>query len=124
MCKGDIIMASKVVVRDVGELTSYCRQLASLKRELEENATKLVALSEELKTKASAMNSTTESQGSNWQDPQYEKLKSQITPCVTAVNATSTSVKETASTIKTQMTQVQGSIDYIQKLIRKLNDIS
>ena len=124
MYKGDIIMASKVVVRDVGELTSYCRQLASLKRELEENATKLVALSEELKTKASAMNSTTESQGSNWQDPQYEKLKSQITPCVIAVNATSTSVKETASTIKTQMIQVQGSIDYIQKLIRKLNDIS
>lgn len=117
-------MASKVVVRDVGELTSYCRQLASLKRELEENATKLVALSEELKTKASAMNSSTASQGSNWQDPQYEKLKGQITPCVTAVNATSTSVKETASTIKTQMAQVQGSIDYIQKLIRKLNDIS
>lgn len=117
-------MASKVVVRDVSELTSYCRQLATLKRELEENATKLVTLSEELKTKASAMNSSTERQGSNWQDPQYEKLKSQISPCVTAVNATSTSVKETASTIKTQMTQVQGSIDYIQKLIRKLNDIS
>lgn len=117
-------MASKVVVRDVSELTSYCRQLATLKRELEENATKLVNLSEELKTKASAMNSSTERQGSNWKDPQYEKLKSQISPCVTAVNATSTSVKETASTIKTQMTQVQGSIDYIQKLIRKLNDIS
>ena len=48
-------MASKVVVRDVSELNNYCRQLASLKRELEENATKLVALSEELKTKASAM---------------------------------------------------------------------
>ena len=124
MKRRDIIMASKVVVRDVSELTSYCRQLATLKRELEENATKLVTLSEELKTKASAMNSSTESQGSNWQDPQYEKLKSQISPCVTAVNATSTSVKETALTIKTQMTQVQGSIDYIQKLIRKLNDIS
>ncbi len=116
-------MASKVVVRDVNELTGYCRQLASLKRELEEQATKLVALSEELKTKAAAMSSTTENQGNNWQDPQYEKLKTQITPCVTAVNATSTSVKETASTIKTQMAQVQGSIEYIQKLIRKLTDI-
>lgn len=117
-------MASKVVVRDVNQLTSYCRQLATLKRELETNATKLVALSEELKTKASQMNSSTTAQGSNWQDPQYEKLKSQITPCVTAVNATSTSVKDTAATIKTQMVQVQGSIDYMQKLISKLNDIS
>lgn len=117
-------MASKVVVRNIDELSSYCRKLATLKGELETNATKLVTLSEELKTKASAMSSATESQGSNWQDPQYEKLKGEITPCVTAVNATSNSVKETATTIKTQMTQVQGSIDYIQKLIRKLNDIS
>jgi predicted nucleic acid-binding Zn-ribbon protein len=117
-------MASKVVVRSVDELNSYCRRLAALKIELETNAKKLVTLSEELKTEASAMSSATEAQGSNWQDPQYEKLKGQITPCVTAVNATSTSVKETAATIKTQMTQVQGSIEYIQKLIKKLNEIS
>lgn len=117
-------MASKVVVRNVDDLSSYCRKLATLKNELETNAGKLVTLSDELKTKATALNSATESQASNWQDPQYEKLKGEVTPCVTAVNATSNSVKETASTIKTQMAQVQNSINYIQQLIRKLSDIS
>lgn len=116
-------MASRVSVNDIDELANYCSQLDSLKRELEENATKLVALSEELTTKATAMGSSTEQQGNNWQDPQYETLRSQITPCITAVNATSAVVRETSLTIKTQMAQVQESIDYIQQLIRKLNDI-
>lgn len=117
-------MATKVSVNSVDELAGYCRRLAALKAEMEEGAAKLVTLSEELKTKASAMSSATTSQAGNWRDPQYEKLKGEIDPCVTAVNATSASVKETAATIKTQMTQVQASIDYIQVLVRKLGEIS
>lgn len=117
-------MAGRVVVHSVDSLSSYCQRLSTLKSELESTASKLVALSDELQQKATIMGSATDSQGSNWQDPQYEKLKSEITPCITAVNSTSASVKETAATIKSQMTQVEGSISYIQSLVRKLNDIS
>ena len=117
-------MAERVVVHNVDSLSSYCQRLSTLKSELESTASKLVALSDELQQKAAAMGSATDSQGSNWQDPQYKKLQSEIKPCITAVNSTSTSVKETAATIKTQMVQVEGSIAYIQNLVRKLNDIS
>lgn len=116
-------MAAKVVVRDINGLDGYCRRLISLKSELETNAEKLVGLAEELNTKASAMSSATDSQGENWQDPQYEKLKEEITPCVTSINATSVSVKETAATIKKQMAQVQVSIAYLQKLLVNLKEI-
>jgi len=117
-------MAGKVVVISVEELSSYCHRLAALKTEMETTAEKLVSLSEELKGKASAMASATGAQGSNWQDPQYEKLKGEITPCISAVDSTSSSVKETAAIIKAQMRQVDNSIAYIQKLVRKLEDIS
>ena len=117
-------MAGKVVVHDVSSLSGYCQRLSTLKQEMETTASKLATLSEELKTKATSMGSATEGQNSNWQDPQYEKLKSQITPCISAINTTSTSVKETSSLIKNKMAEVDTSIAYIKKLIQKLNEIS
>lgn len=117
-------MAGRVVVHSVDSLSSYSRQLAELKVELESTASKLVSLSDELQEKASVMGRATDSQGSNWQDPQYGKLRGEITTCITAVNSTSTSVKGTAATIKSQMAQVEGSISYIQSLVSKLSDIS
>lgn len=117
-------MAARVVVHSVDELSNYCSRLSALKGELETKAGQLKSLSDELTQKAQEMNSVTQAQGSNWQDPQYEKLKGEIEPCVAAVNATSASVGETANTIKTQMTKVDESIQYIRGLIAKLNDIT
>ena len=117
-------MAGKVVVHSVESLSGYCQRLSALKAELESASSKLLSLSDELKDKALAMGNATNEQGGNWQDPQYEKLKGEITPCITAVNATSSSVRETVATIKGQMTQVEGSIAYIRQLVHKLNDIS
>lgn len=117
-------MAGRVVVHNVGELSNYCSQLTSMKEDLETKVGQLKALSDELKYKAGQMSGTTEAQRSNWQDPQYEKLKGEITPIVSAVNSTSESVKTTADTIAAQMSQVDSSIQYIRQLITKLNDIS
>ncbi|MBG0787544.1 MAG: hypothetical protein H0S79_20840 [Anaerolineaceae bacterium] len=117
-------MAGKVVVHSVDELSNYCLRLSNLKEELEKMAAKLVTLSDELQDRAQAMGNATQRQGSNWKDPQYEKLKGEISPCVSAVNSTSSSVKETAAIIKARMAQVENSIAYIKGLVRKLNDIS
>ena len=116
-------MAGRVVVHSVEQLSNYCSQLNTLKNDLETKAGQLKSLSDELTEKAQQLNSATQEQGSNWQDPQYEKLKGEIEPCVAAVNATSTSVGETANTIKSQMQKVEESIQYIRGLIAKLNEI-
>lgn len=117
-------MAGRVVVHNVGELQNFCSQLATMKSELETKAGQLKSLADELQQQAGSMNSATESQGSNWQDPQYEKLKGEISPVVSAVNQTASSVQSTAGTITQQMAQVESSIQYIRQLISKLNDIS
>ena len=117
-------MAGRVVVHSVDGLSNYCSRLGTLKSDLETKAGQLKALSDELMQKAQELNSSTQAQGDNWQDPQYEKLKGEIEPCVSAVNSTSASVAETANTIKSQMTKVEESIQYIRGLIAKLNDIT
>ena len=116
-------MAGKVVVIDINQLENYCKRLSELKKDIETNASKLASISDNLKEKSTSLNNATNNQSSNWKDPQYEKLKNEIAPCVTAVNNTSNSVNSMAATIKSQMEQVDVSIAYIRQLIGKLREI-
>jgi len=116
-------MAQKVIVHDVNSLDEYCRKLSSLKTDLDGTVTKLAALSDELKNKASELGNATEAQGSNWSDPQYVKLKDEVKPCVSAVNSTAASVTQTAGVIRAKAAEIDRSITYIRNLISKLRNM-
>lgn len=116
-------MAGQVVVQDVNELSGYCRQLAGLKEELEASAGKLTSLAEEIEETAGMMKAATESQGSNWQDPQYERLREDVDPVVDVVRSTADSMKDTASVIRAKMAEVDDSVLYIESLVAKLSSI-
>lgn len=116
-------MASQVQVQDVGELRSYGMQLSALREDMITSATHLSQLAEEIAETASSMQSATDGQGSNWSDPQYDNLKSEITPVISSVGTTAESMRETASLINSKMESVEESIEYIAALVAKLEDI-
>lgn len=113
-------MAKKVVVHDVDSLQGYCIRLSDLRQEILNNSQELNALSEELRTKSATMHSITEAQANNWRDPQYEKMKGAITPCMLSLSINANSMNDTAAFIAKQMDKVESSIGYIKGLIRKL----
>lgn len=113
-------MAKKVVVHDVASLQGYCGRLANLRQEILDKSQELNALSAELQTKSSTMQSITEAQASNWRDPQYETMKGAVDPCAASLGINANSMNETAAYISRQMKEVEKSITYMQGLIRKL----
>ena len=117
-------MAAVVIVHDVSQLSAYCQQLSSLKEQLQDEMAKLRSSSGKLESIAGQMGSATNAQQSNWQDPQYDALQSgQIEPCIAQISTNAQAVTETAAVINSHMEQVESSIDYINKLISKLNNI-
>ena len=113
-------MANRVVVHDIGQLETYCATLTRKKEEMERHATDLTNFANSLQQTASETSTATNAQSSNWQDPQYDKLKDELTPVISGMNSTAESMKETAGAIKAQMQQVEESIGYIKTLIAKL----
>ena len=98
-------------------------QLQSLKEDLLSSATQLSQLSGEIASTASSMKSATDGQESNWSDPQYDHLKSELDPVISSVGTTADSMQDTAAVINGKMESVQESIDYISALVAKLADI-
>lgn len=95
--KGQVncMVGNSVVVHDVDMLETFKATLQIKYDELEILYTSLYT--------------ETMQQESNWQDPQYEYLKTQVeTYC---------------STCKTQMLELQESIEYINRLVVKLRNV-
>ncbi len=113
-------MANKVRVHSVDTLQSYTVQLAKLKEDLVKTVEELYALSEELKTKTSEMNSITDAQSGNWHDPQYDVMKRTVELFNASLSINANSMNEAAAFVNQQMDQVESSVNYLRVLIRKL----
>jgi len=116
-------MATQVRVGDVGELRAYGTQLAAHRENLISLAQRLSSLAEEISSTAASIKAATDQQGSNWSDPQYESLKGEVTPVAESVTATAESMRDTSSVINAKMESVQASVDYIARLVAKLEDV-
>ena len=115
-------MAERVVVHSIEELEGYCSTLITLKSDIEVKANELKALSASLQEITGKINSATEHQGSNWQDPQYYKLKENLAPITDAVKSTSSEAENTAKIVNNQAACIDDSISYIKRLIAHLKE--
>lgn len=112
-----------VLVDDLASLENYYNRLSTLKEEVRTRGQKLMALADEVSSKAITMASITSAQNNNWQDPQYETLKDAVTPCVQALKSNAAMMKETTATIETTLAQVDFSLNYLRAQIEKIKNI-
>lgn len=117
-------MATKVVVHDVSALVSYAGNIQKLKSDLELNSFELVEMFDLVRANIATLMALTNAQKNNWMDPQFDTLQVRIEQCINAVNSTSLLLRETSLTVNTQLTEIEQSILYVNKLVSKLKEIN
>lgn len=73
-------MAERVIVKDVDELDAFRQKLMSQKEEIEKNVDALMR--------------ACYAQSSNWEDPQYESLKTNLEAFVRSIKSTTASLDD------------------------------
>ncbi len=117
-------MATKVIVQDVSALASYAAAIQKIKTDLESCSAALLTIFEHVRADIASLTVLTDAQKKNWMDPQFDALQLRIEQCINAVNSTSLLLRETSLTVSTQLSEIEQSIEYINKLVQQLKEIS